>query len=187
LTGSLSPLTDQDLTTASLRGDRRAFSELVCRYWDGVINVVYRMCGNSDLAEEAAQEAFIKAWQNLSSYKPEYSFRSWIYRIAVNKALDVLRREPVTVEIESPAIKNSLHSQHIGPEEALEKHERIEQVRRAVLALPEVGRAVLILREYQQLSYQEISTSLNIPVGTVMSRLNYARGQLRKQLLADGV
>jgi len=183
LGGSLHPTTDQDLAAAALRGDRNAFAELVCRYRDGVVNVVYRMCGDPDLAEEAAQEAFLKAWQSLSGYKPEYPFRGWIYRIAINRALDALRRSPRSVDLDSPEMEAALPGTMPDPEDAAIQRESVERVRRAVLALPEASRAVLILREYEQLSYQEIAAALNIPVGTVMSRLNYARGQLRKGLV----
>lgn len=185
--GSSDRKLDQELVSATLHGDRRAFGELINRYQDGLVNVVYRMCGDPDLAEEAAQEAFIKAWQSLASYRPEYPFKSWIYRIAINKAIDVLRQRPKTVEYDSPVVENTLRTPSEGVEEAVLKRQRVDQVRRALLSLPESGRAVLVLREYQALSYQEIAVALNIPVGTVMSRLNYAREQLRKLLLEDQI
>jgi RNA polymerase sigma-70 factor, ECF subfamily len=185
LAGTSRTLSDQDLAAATLQGDRRAFGELICRYRDGVVNVVYRMCGDPELAEDAAQEAWIKAWQNMGSYKPEYPFRGWIYRIAMNQSLDVLRRSRKTIEIDSPVLENRLRSDLEGPEETLVKQEQADRVRRALLRLPETGRAVLVLREYQDLSYLEIAAALNIPVGTVMSRLSSARGQLRKLLLED--
>jgi RNA polymerase sigma-70 factor (ECF subfamily) len=160
------------------QGDRQAFGELVYHYRESVINVVYRMCGDANLAEDAAQEAFIRAWQNLPRYQPRSSFRNWLYRIATNVALDVLRRERETVDIEDiPLIASS-----INPEAAVERSERAERVRQAVLALAPASRAVLILREYEALSYKEIAETLDIPTGTVMSRLNYARTQLREML-----
>jgi RNA polymerase sigma-70 factor, ECF subfamily len=175
---TLATLTDQDLIASALHGDRQAYGEMVCRYRDGVVNVVYRMCGDPELAEEAAQEAFIRAWQHLYSYKPQFSFRSWVYRIAVNVALDALRREPDTTGMDNLVLRSPC----AGPEETLEDQERLEQVRRAVLALPPACRAVIILREFEGLSYQEISQALDIPMGTVMSRLNYGRKQLRQAL-----
>jgi RNA polymerase sigma-70 factor (ECF subfamily) len=83
------------------RGDRRAFGELVRRHREGTINVVYRMCGDAAVAEEAAQEAFIRAWTNLPKYKPRSPFRNWLYRIATNAATDALRRQKETVNLES--------------------------------------------------------------------------------------
>lgn len=180
---SLSSHTDAELVTAALQGDRLAFGTLVCRYRSGVVNVVTRLTGDEQAAEEAAQEAFLRAWQRLASYKPQYSFRSWIYRIAVNAALDSLRREPHTTDIDAEPLENQLRSEVVEPESAVIARERAERVRRAVLSLPEAARVVLVLREYESLSYQEIAAALNIPVGTVMSRLNYGRGQLRKLLM----
>lgn len=160
------------------QGDRQAFGELVYRYREGVVNVVYRMCGDANLAEDAAQEAFIRAWQHLPGYKPRSPFRNWLYRIATNAALDTLRRERETTDIADVA----LASPKPGPEAAAERSERAGHVRRAVLALSPASRAVLVLREYESLSYKAIADTLDIPVGTVMSRLNYARTQLRKSL-----
>jgi RNA polymerase sigma-70 factor (ECF subfamily) len=159
-------------------GDRQAFGELVEVHRQGVVNVVYRMCGDVQLAEESAQEAFIRAWQNIRRYDPRFAFRNWVYRIAINLALDVLRRTKQTTDIETePLVSNSE-----SPEAAAERSERAEAVRQAVLKLPPASRAVLILREYESLTYHEIAESLDIPVGTVMSRLNYARTQIRKEL-----
>ena len=170
--------TELDLIALARQGDRRAFGELVRRHRAGVINVVYRMCGDANLAEDAAQEAFIRAWQRLHSYRPRSPFRNWVYRIATNAALDVLRRERETVDIDGLPLAASDE----GPEANVEGEERSERVRQAVLALPPASRAVLVLREYEGLSYQEIAGTLNIPMGTVMSRLNYARDRLRKSL-----
>jgi RNA polymerase sigma-70 factor (ECF subfamily) len=171
---------EHNLVTRAQQGDREAFSELVRCHREGVINVVYRMCGDAGLAEDAAQEAFIRAWQHLASYQPRSLFRNWLYRIAANVALDVLRRERETVDIDAAPIA----APGPGPEAVLIERERAERVRQAVLALPPASRAVLVLREYEGLSYQEIAYTLDIPMGTVMSRLNYARNRIRESLAA---
>lgn len=173
--------TELDLITQAQQGDRRAFGELVHRHREGVINVVYRMCGDANLAEDAAQEAFIRAWQHLHSYQPRSPFRNWVYRIATNAALDVLRREKATVDID----ELPLATPREGPEAVVESMEQAERVQQAVLALPEASRLVLVLREYEGLSYQEIADTLGIPIGTVMSRLNYARKRLIESLAPD--
>jgi RNA polymerase sigma-70 factor (ECF subfamily) len=160
-----------DLINQAKDGDRRAFSQLVIRHREGVVNVVYRLCGDPQLAEDVAQEAFIRAWQNLPRYQPRSAFRNWIYRIATNAALDVLRKQRESVDIEDLPLSSS----EGGPESTLEKKERAEQVQQAVLALPPASRSVLVLREYENLTYQEIADTLDIPLGTVMSRLNYSR------------
>jgi RNA polymerase sigma-70 factor (ECF subfamily) len=179
-------LNDRDLITAAQHSDTGAFGMLVNRYRDGVVGVVYRMCGDPWLAEEAAQEAFVRAWLHLAGYDPRYSFRSWVYRIAINAALDALRREKPVVDVdEIDDIVGDIDAHVAGngdPEMALVKKERASRVRRALLALPAPGRAVLVLREYGGLSYAEIAGALDIPLGTVMSRLNSARGQLRQSL-----
>jgi RNA polymerase sigma-70 factor (ECF subfamily) len=159
-------------------GNKHAFGELVRRHQKGVVNVVYQMCGDTDLAEDAAQEAFIRAWQHLPDYRPRSPFRNWLYRIAVNAAYDALRGEREAIDPETLA----LVSPEEGPSAVLERQERAEHVRRAVRALPPASRAVLVLREYEGLSYREIADTLDIPVGTVMSRLNYARRWLRQAL-----
>lgn len=170
--------TELELITQAQRGDRRAFGELIRRHREGVVNVVYRMCGDAHLAEDAAQEAFIRAWRHLPKFRPRSPFRNWLYRIATNVALDVLRRERPTIGLDELSLASSAK----GPQERVEQEERGEQVRRAVLALAPGSRTVLVLREYEGLSYREIAETLEIPIGTVMSRLNYARKCLRESL-----
>ncbi len=177
-TTAISEETEREWIARAQAGDRQAFGELVYHYREGVINVVYRMCGDANLAEDAAQEAFIRAWQHLPRYQSRSPFRNWLYRIATNVAVDGLRRERDTVDIEDAPLAASSP----GPEAAVEHNERAEQVRQAVLALTPASRLVLVLREYENLSYKEIAETLDIPVGTVMSRLNYARTQLRETL-----
>jgi RNA polymerase sigma-70 factor (ECF subfamily) len=169
---------ERDLIVQAQQGDRQAFGELVRSNREGVVNVVYRMCGDANLAQDAAQEAFIRAWKHLPSYRPRSPFRNWVYRIANNAALDVLRRQRETVDVDALPLASS----GAGPEATVEKEERAARVRQAVLELPEASRAVLVLREYEGLSYKEIADTLSIPVGTVMSRLNYARNRLRDLL-----
>jgi RNA polymerase sigma-70 factor, ECF subfamily len=169
---------DHILIAAAQDGDRQAFGELVCRYHSGLVNVVYRMCGNQDLAEEAVQEAFIRSWRRLYQYNPQYPIRNWLYRIAINIVLDLLRQDRGEIDIQNLELEGNAPT----PDRLLEEKETAQAVRTAVLALPPASRSVLVLREYEGLSYQEISETLQIPLGTVMSRLNYARGRLRKEL-----
>ncbi len=171
---------ETELVTRAQNGERSAFNELVRVHAQGVMNVIYRMCGDAQIAEDAAQETFIQAWLHLSSYRPQTSLRSWLYRIAVNAATDMLRKE-------KRILPNALEDLHLqdpqpGPEALLSQAERTALVQKAILALPEASRVVLVLREYEGRSYHEIANSLNIPVGTVMSRLNYARKTLKDKL-----
>ena len=171
---------ETELVSRAQNGDRNAFSELVRIHVQGVMNVVYRMYGDMQVAEDAAQETFIQAWIRLHSYRPQSSLRNWLYRIAVNTAIDILRKEKRIL----PGAVEDLHltDSAPGPEALFASFERAEMVQSAVLALPEASRAVLVLREYEGLSYQEIAEALDIPVGTVMSRLNYGRKLLREKL-----
>src|SRR5215207_4399419 len=173
-------INETELLTQAKIGDRNAFSELVCLHAQGVTSVIYHLCGDAQIAEDAAQETFIQAWLHLSTYRPQTSLRNWLYRIAVNAATDMLRKEkrilPNSVE------DLQLTDERPSPELLVSERERTIQVQKAVLALPEASRAVLVLREYEGLSYQEISSTLDIPIGTVMSRLNYARKLLKEKL-----
>ena len=173
-------VSERELVTNAQNGDKNAFSELVRTHAQGVRNVIYRMCGNIQLAEDAAQETFIRAWQNLSSYRPQTPLRNWLYRIAVNAGTDMLRKE-------KRILTDDIGDLHLtdgqpNPESLVSQQERTTMVQKAIQSLPDASRAVLVLREYEGLSYQEISSTLDIPVGTVMSRLNYARTLLKAKL-----
>ena len=141
------------------------------------MNMVYRMCADQQLAEDATQEAFIRCWQHLSQYRTLSSFRAWLYRIAINAAYDLLRREKDNFNIDDLQI-----SEESKVEQTVEQRQHKTKLRQAILQLPPASRIVIILREYEQLSYQEIADILDIPIGTVMSRLNYARTSLLKEL-----
>lgn len=165
-------------------GDRNAYGELVSRCYESVIRVVYRLCGDAQIAQDAAQEAFMRAWVRLPGFQARAPFSHWVYRIAVNIALDMLREKPQESIDEGSRI-SLIVATAAGPEVAFLQKEQADLVQSAVNALPEASRAVLVLREYGDLSYEEIAGLLEIPVGTVMSRLNYARNRLREMLRED--
>lgn len=171
---------ETELVIRAKDGERDAFSDLVCIHAQGVRKVIYRMCGDAQIAEDAAQETFIQAWLHLASYHPQTSLRNWLYRIAVNAATDLLRKEK---RILPNALEElQLSDPQPGPEAVASQEERTTLIQRAILSLPNACRAVLVLREYEGLSYQEIADALEIPAGTVMSRLNYARKLLKNKL-----
>src|SRR5262249_48484813 len=136
---------ETELVRQAQRGDRNAFGELVRIHSQGVVNVIYRMCGDGQVAEDAAQEAFIQAWLHLSSLHPQTSLRNWLYRIAFNAATDILRKEKRILpnDIEEMPLTDS----HPGPEALLFHTERTALVQKAILSLPDASRAVLVLRE----------------------------------------
>jgi len=169
---------DRDLIACAQQGDRQAFAELIMRHQNSIVSMLYHMCGDMHLAEDAAQEAFVRVWQNLQRYQAQHAFRSWLYRIAANAALDSLRRERPALDLDDLPLSDPGAS----PEQAAEANQRAQQVRQAIAHLSPPLRLVLVLREYQELAYQEIAETLDIPLGTVMSRLNSARSQLRQEL-----
>ena len=171
---------ETELVMRAQHGERNAFNELVLLHAQGVRNVIYRMCGDLQVAEDAAQETFIQAWLHIDSFRPQSSLRSWLYRIAVNAAIDMLRKEKRILpgDLDEMHLKDS----RPGPEAAVSQDERIATVQKAILSLPDASRAVLVLREYEGMSYHEIADALDIPMGTVMSRLNYGRKVLKEKL-----
>ncbi|HEX2997963.1 MAG TPA: sigma-70 family RNA polymerase sigma factor [Anaerolineales bacterium] len=177
---SVPAINERELILRAQRGERNAFNELIRMHAQSVMNVVYRMCGDAQIAEDAAQETFIQAWLHLASYRPQASLRSWLYRIAVNAATDMLRKNK---RILPTALEDlPLQDPQLGPEALFFQEERTALVQKAILSLPEASRMVLVMREYEGMSYQEIAESLSIPLGTVMSRLNYARKTLKDKL-----
>lgn len=172
---------EDQLVASAQNGDRNAYGDLVRRHHHGVTQVIYRMCGDAQLAQDAAQEAFLRAWTHLPKFRPGTNLRGWLYRIAINAARDVLRRESKIANTDFDTL--GMADPQAGPESELLRKERTLIVQKALLELSEASRSVLVLREYGGLTYQEIAGALDIPLGTVMSRLNYARRQLKGALL----
>jgi RNA polymerase sigma-70 factor (ECF subfamily) len=169
---------DVVLVERTLGGDQRAFELLVERHQRALFTVAARMLGNRDEAADATQNAFVRVYQHLGSYDPRHRFYSWIYRILVNECLNVLRgrrnsNEPAETQVDPSD----------GPLEVLEASERRWHVQQALLALPPDLRAVIVLRHYAGLSYEEIGEAVGgLPVKTVKSRLYTARQRLGQLL-----
>jgi RNA polymerase sigma-70 factor, ECF subfamily len=173
-------VSETELILKARDGDRNAFNELVRIHAQGVMNVIYRMCGDAQVAEDAAQETFIRAWSHLGSFRVDSSLRNWLYRIALNTATDMLRKEKHILPNDAEEL--FLADPQLGPEGTYLQEERTALVQAAIQSLPDASRAVLVLKEYEGLSYREIADALDIPIGTVMSRLNYARKTLKEKL-----
>jgi RNA polymerase sigma-70 factor (ECF subfamily) len=173
-------VSETELVLKARDGDRNAFNELVRIHAQGVMNVIFRMCGNAQVAEDAAQETFIRAWSHLGSFRVDSSLRNWLYRIALNTATDMLRKEKRILPGDVDDFQ--LADPQPGPEGIYLQEERTALVQAAIQSLPDASRAVLVLKEYEGLSYREIADALDIPIGTVMSRLNYARQVLKAKL-----
>lgn len=165
---------DSEFVARARQGDRPAFGELVRRHQDGVFRFIYRMVGSRDEAMDLTQDSFMKAFQALPDWRPEAQFRTWLFRIARNASLDVLRRrglvEFVTIDDES-----TLPGGDPTPEERLGSAQRIRLLEESLRQLPVDHREVLLLREIEDLSYGEIAAALGIAEGTVKSRIARAR------------
>lgn len=174
------PIFEADLLDRSGRGDQAAYGELVRRYYRLVVTVAARTGVTGDAAQDVAQDTFLRAWQQLPGFRPQgdHSFRAWLCRICHNLAIDALRRGRPQSELD----ESLTGGQSANPANAYLRNEEAAEIRALIDQLPEACRIVLVLREYEGLSYGEIAHALNIPPGTVMSRLNYARTALRKAL-----
>ena len=164
------------------KGDKAAYGQLVQQYQRLVVSIAYRQGLDPGEAEDVAQETFVRAWLALPKYhRLPGSWRAWLCRIAVNLAIDFHRRERQQAELD-----DALPDPISGPAEQAEQRAQARLVRRAMAQLPPASRAALVLCEYEGLSYAEIAAALDIPLGTVMSRLSYARRRLREMLVEAG-
>ena len=172
-------------------GDQEAFGELVRLYEKKVYALTLRMCKNPDDAAEAAQEAFLSAWQGLKFFRGEASFSTWLYRLASNACVDLLRKEQRHRAVSGPSLNDEDTYMDIAddaatPQELAERSELREQIEEGLQSLSPQHREVLILRELHQLSYDEIAQTLDLDTGTVKSRISRGRKALRNFLLQSG-
>ena len=185
--------TDSELVDLARSGDRDAARQLVERYQRRVLGVAIGMVRNPDDAREVVQETFVRAFRNLDGFKGDSSFYTWLYRIAVNQAIDLQRRESKrpTVEFdETISVADGVfaplgQSGKAGgedPFDAVRNRELGKKIFEAIESLTPDHQAVILLREIEGLSYEEISQALDCSLGTVMSRLHYARKKLQARL-----
>ncbi len=190
MTGSAKPvLPDEDLIRAAVAGDDAAFRELLERYKKRAYGVALGIVGDPDEAQDVVQDAFIKAYYNLKEFRFGSNFYTWFYRLLVNQAIDRWRKttRAATVSLDETWLsEESSPPETVAfprtPEELTGNRELSEALSRAIGALPEYHRAVIVLREVDGLAYEEIAAVLKCSVGTVMSRLHYARAKLREAL-----
>jgi RNA polymerase sigma-70 factor, ECF subfamily len=175
---------DARLIAETLAGNRAAFEQLVCKYQNRLFNTLWHLVDSREEAEDVAQEAFVQAFLKLDSFGGRSAFYTWLYRIAFNLAVSRRRRRRPEISVDSYAggAGPEPHDRDTGPDEQLLRKERIHQVREAIQSLHEEHRAILVLREMDGCCYETIAEILDLPVGTVRSRLHRARLQLREQL-----
>lgn len=186
-------LSDQEVVLAARRGSDAAYRELVRRYERPLFSLIYRMVRDRELAEDLTQETFIKALNALASYRPEFKFSSWIFKIANNAAIDQLRRREVdtlsldgspTAEtpdaVEATALQ--VGSKGETPLDELEAREIGSAIEIAIGKLRPEYRSCIMLRHVEGLAYEEIAASLDLPLGTVKTYIHRARNELRQYL-----
>lgn len=174
---------EAELIAASRRGDAAAYGALVRRYEQRLCSALIQICRSTADAQDAAQEAFLRAYMKLGSYTGASAFYTWLYRIAVNVAISEHRRRKTRTQTEtSCSLKSEASGDGQSPWAELLRKERVSQVQAALKRLSEEHRTILVLREMEQLDYENIAAILEIPVGTVRSRLHRARLELKEEL-----
>jgi len=180
-------LTDEQLIARFQDGEETAFIELVNRYKDRLINFVYRFINQTEEAEDIVQETFLKVYKNRHAYREIAKFSTWIYTIAGNLARSELRKRKRRQTFTMTDL--SYDDREFNPVDPGRQPEEIvfneyagDEIQAAIQALPEPFKSIIILRDIQELSYEDISTILDIPMGTVKSRVNRARLKLQEML-----
>jgi RNA polymerase sigma-70 factor (ECF subfamily) len=187
MTASLRDLPDRELVVRCARqDDPAAFGELVARHQERIYAAVRRFCGHEDDACDIVQRAFLNAFRKIREFKGDAAFSTWLYRIAFNEAISYRRerrRPAVSLEVSDNGVRSALEPvERTGPEARLESEETQKKVQQALDLLSDEDRQVILLRDLQGHSYEEIAEILGIPKGTVRSRLHRARLELRDRL-----
>ncbi|MEH7009736.1 RNA polymerase sigma factor SigW [Neobacillus niacini] len=172
-----------------IKGDQDAFAEIVEIYSNGIYQLGFRMLGNRHEAEDIAQEAFIRAYVNIKSFNQDLKFSTWLFRIATNLCIDRIRKKKPDYYLDAEVsgtdgltMYSQLASNSPLPEKELESLELQESVQKEILKLPEKYRSVIVLKYIEELSLNEISEILDLPLGTVKTRIHRGREALRQQL-----
>ena len=180
-------LTDEQLVELAVKENPDAFGEIVKRWERKIFALCFGMLSREDEAKDAAQETFIAAYRNLSKFRGDAKVSSWLHRIAINQCLTTKRRAKTRSESflddeENTAEKVFVAPSHLSPSKTTEQNERLNIVRQAVGSLPEDLRQVVVMKEFEDMTFQEISDTLSLPLSTVKSRLYTALKQLRAKL-----
>jgi RNA polymerase sigma-70 factor, ECF subfamily len=184
-------VSELDLVKRCQAGDTEAFDELVARYRTGVFSMIYNMVHNEQDAWDLAQDSFVKAWKSIKRFRGRSSFYTWLYRIVMNVTIDWVRKKQVKPAAEfndatqlkeiDPASKTVPKADAL-PYETMERSEIRERIDQAVAQLTPEHRAVILMKEIEEMQYHEIAEALGCSIGTVMSRLFYARKKLQNLL-----
>jgi RNA polymerase sigma-70 factor (ECF subfamily) len=182
---------DQELVRSAQKGDMRAFEELVARHRDKIYARALSMMRNEEEAVDLSQEAWVKGWQRLAQFQGESSFGTWMTRIVINLCLDQLRKHKrqrtesiEAMDEESGGVERQMPVITVNPTAGLERTELRQRIDKALAKLSYEHRTVLVLHEFEEMEYKEIAKAMNCSIGTVMSRLFYARRKMAV-ILAD--
>ena len=182
-------LTDKELIENALTGDQNAYRQLMTRHQMAIFHIVFKIVRDKETAADLVQETFMKAFASLATYRAEFKFSTWLYRIAANCAIDYLRKQRIrTLSLDAPTetadgrIEIEVPDYSHSPEKDLVDHERRVSINDAIDALPDKYRLVIVYRHKDNKSYEEIAEALNIPLGTVKARIFRARELLKKKL-----
>lgn len=184
-----SSASDNELVEAAKSGDMAAFEELVARHRDKIYARAFSMMRNEDEALDLSQEAWVKSWQRLQQFHGESSFGTWMTRIVINLCLDQLRRRKrqrtesiEEMDEESGGVERQMPVVNVNPTERLERGELRKRIDHALSQLSNEHRTVLVLHEFEEMEYKEIAKTMQCSIGTVMSRLFYARRKMASLL-----
>jgi RNA polymerase sigma-70 factor (ECF subfamily) len=180
-----SPDAVETLIQRCLQGDQHAWDLIVRQYWRKVFNVAYKFVGKHDQAEDLTQDIFLKIFKSLDTFDRRANFQTWLISVSRNLCIDhyrSVRKERETIDRGVDAADLSPAAPEPGPIAALEQRDRVVLLRQAMAALPETLRTAVLLRDIQELSYQEIADKLRLPEGTVKSRINRGRTELARQI-----
>ena len=186
-------MTEAELIRQSCAGSMDAFEQLILQYEKRVYTIAYKYMGNHDDASDMAQEALIKAYQSIGSFRGEAAFGTWLGKITANRCLDELRKRKNlqttsledTLELDEGSVKKELESPTATPEEHAVQQETAAYMQKLIGELKEEYRTAIVLREMDGYSYEDIADTLACSVGTVKSRISRARQYLRERILAD--
>ena len=186
---TLSELTDEELIAEFQKENEAAFTLLVGRFKDPLTNFVFRFVGDGDDCNDIVQETFVRVYRSKHSYKPVARFSTWVYTIATNLAKTHLRRKKLRNVVSfwnrgdgEAEILGDIADQHSRTDALVESTVRAERIQKALDTLPAKYREIIVLRDIQELSYEEIAAVTGIRIGTVKSRINRGRAQLQEML-----
>lgn len=177
------------LIAEALSGSQKAYRVLTDRHKIAVYHIIFKIVKNKDTANDLTQETFMKAFASLASYRSEYRFSTWLYKIAANCSIDFLRKKRInalsldqSIETKDGSVAIEVPDHSYNPEQELERKQQAFSIDEAIATLPEKYREVIVYRHKDDKSYEEIAEMLDIPVGTVKARIFRARELLKKKL-----